>query len=78
MDRELDLAAGQRLFRDRVPFLARFDLGSLHGVRLEELIEFGLLAPAAVVIVVLQLASAEIAHDWITPTGQSDGEPCGS
>lgn len=58
MDRELDVAAGQRLFRDAMPLLAGFDLRSLHGVCLEELIEFGLLAPAAIEVVELQLAAA--------------------
>ena len=74
MNRELDVAAGQRLFGDGVSLFTGFDLCSLHGVRLEKLIEFGLLAPTAVVIVELQLAAAEMADDWVSPAVQFDGE----
>lgn len=69
MDRELDVAAGQRLFRDGVPLLAGFNLRPLHGIRLQELREPGGGTPSALVIVVLQLSAAEIADDWVVPAG---------
>ena len=69
MDRELDVAAGQRLFRDGMSLLACFDLGSLHGVCLKKLRKPGGGAPSALVVVVFQLSAAEIADDWVVPAG---------
>lgn len=77
MDRELDVAADQRLFRDGVSFPAGFDLGSLHGVRLKELREPGGVSPPAFVVIVLQLSAAEIADDWVVPARQLDRETSG-
>jgi hypothetical protein len=74
MDRELDVAAGQHLFADGMPFLAGFDLGTLHSVRLEELLKFFGRTPFATKVVVLQLSAAEIADDRVVPAGQFYGE----
>lgn len=74
MDRELDVAAGQRLFRDGVSLPAGFDFGSLHGVCLEELRKPGGGAPPPLVVVVLQLSAAQIADDGVVPARQFDGQ----
>ena len=47
--------------------LAGLDLGFLHGVRLQELVEVLLLAPVAVEVVVGKLAGLEVGDDGVRP-----------
>jgi hypothetical protein len=64
LDRQLDRAIGQSLFSNAVPALASFEFGLLRGVGLKKLIELGLIAPAAAVVIEL---------GWPVETSQTTG-----
>ena len=57
--------------------LAGLDPGLLDGVDLQEAVELGLVAPGAVVVVVVDLPGRRVDDDGIGPVGQPDDEPGG-
>ena len=71
---EFDRAVIELGFSDPVPLLAGFDAGFLDGVSLEELVQPRLLAPETAVVVVLDLATFEVADDGIIPVRKLDAQ----
>lgn len=74
MDDKLNRAIRERLLGDRVAFFTSFDLGFLYAVHLEQSIQFGLLAPSAVVIVEGHLSRGQIEDYGVSPARQLDAE----
>src|SRR5262249_59627170 len=76
-DLEADAAVGEGLLADGVAPLARFELGPLDGVGLQEAVEVRLLAPGARIVVVLHDPTAEVDDGGGMPVGPLQEQPAG-
>ena len=74
MDGEFDRTVAKRLLSDGVAAAAGFETGFFERVALQELVESGLVAPAATVVVVTDLTGRRVTDDRIPPVRQLDGQ----
>ena len=70
LELEFDTAILELLFADHKSLLAREGLGFLYRIGLEKAVQLFLLAPAALVVVVVHGAAERVDHGGILPAGQ--------